>query len=446
MTLRRADAIAMVAAVLVLAVLQIVVGEGIDINRGLGWDGIGYATWAHDLPGAVEHGLTAYQAQRVLPSALVYLLDRDHPIHGFLLLDGACLVAAAALYTRIAARWSREQAWAGLVAVFASFAVARNALYYPNLTDPTAFLLGMAMAWAYLETRPIVLAGVALAGAFTWPALPPVALLLMLLPRAPMTGALPRRAGLIAAGIATLAGAAVIVHFYVDPLAIDEKWRDLILVGWLPLTGALLAAMVFAGTYAIARHIGRPTRFQPWALAAAVVVYAARWLWIDRVGTAGDGPSGAQFACEQALEALRGPAWGAVHHAAFFGPVVIVGALRWRRLATDPGSALVCLLVLAFAVGTESRQWTHLFPLFAVLAVSTVAWTRRSLLIFAALALAWSKLWWPMATGHAGSSYDWPALRYFMQLGPWASDGTYLAHLLAAVATAIVLWRATSEA
>lgn len=450
MTLRRSDAIAMAVLVVLLAAITILFGERTDLNHGYGWDGASYAMWAFDFPHKVlTDGVTAYQAQRVLPSLVVYLTDPYNPLRGFALLDTVCLVTSAVLYGRIATRlgWSRSAAWAGFAGVFGSFAIARHALYYPNLTDPSAFLLGMAMTWAYVADLPIVLVAVALLGAFTWPALPPIALALLLFPRAPLAGDTPRATAALAAAVATIAGLVAIAYFAMSWLPVAAGLhREL--AWWL--TFPLLGVAIAAGSYALAKNLGGWTRVPRrwWAIAVAVVVYALRFAWIARVGTAGPGPGTTQFATEQALGAMRGPVWGPVHHVAYFGPIIAVAILHWRRLGRDLGlgAVLGLAMVLAFGMAAESRQWTHLFPLLAVATIHATRWTPRRALVFAALALIWSKLWWMMSTGHPGASIEWPALRYFMQLGPWASNETYAWHLVAAAITTLILWRTTSEA
>ena len=457
--MRHRDALWMAGAALALAVLTIAVGERIGVNGGLGWDGMGYALWARDFGHEVlDKGVTVYHAQRQLPPALVhYVVRTDDVVRGFQLLDAACLVVAAYLWGRIGLvlAWSRAAAWAGFAAVFASFAIARHALYYPTLTDATAFVLGMAMTWAFLARRPLALWLVALAGAFTWPALPAVALGLLVLRPAPLVGEPVGRplAAVVAVGGA-LGACAVAVHYLGAPVPGDEKWVTHVPRALLVVTLPVLAAWTCAAWYAIARAstglVAYGRQLVAWrtllALVGVALVYLLRALWIHRVATQGAGPTGAQFACELALEALRGPAWGLVHHVVYFGPIVLVAIGAWREVARlaaswGPGALLALALIVAFAIGSESRQWLHLFPLLAALTIAATHawWTPRRAAIFVAMCLAWSKLWWPIHYVHPTSPFEWPALRYFMQQGPWASDATFLVHLGAAAVTALAL-------
>src|SRR5262249_4062660 len=69
----RRDAFLMAAIVGVLAITTIAFGERIGVNAGQGWDGMSYTRWAVDFPTAVvKHGVSPYEAQRVLPSAIVH--------------------------------------------------------------------------------------------------------------------------------------------------------------------------------------------------------------------------------------------------------------------------------------------------------------------------------------------------------------------------------------
>ena len=456
--MRHRDALWMAAAALALGVATIAVGERIGINHGTGWDGAGYTRWARDFPGEVlDKGVTVYQAQRVLPSLLVGALPLDDVVLGFQLLDAACLVVAAYLWGRIGLvlAWSRAAAWAGFAGVFGSFAIARHALYYPTLTDATAFALGMAMVWAFLARRPIALWGVAVAGAITWPALAPVALALLVMPRVPLVGAPVARP--IAAVLAALAAAAVCyraLDFLAEPMPVAVRWAALVPRALLVVTLPVLAAWTALAWYALLRRCGGVAAYARglvgWrtlvAIGGGVALYVALAAWVDRIATQGPGPTMIQFQCELVLEALRGPLWGPVHHVVYFGPLVLVAIGAWPHVARiaaswGAGAVLAAALIVAFAIGSESRQWIHLFPLLAALAIAATHewWTPRRALAFALLCLAWSKLWWPIHYLRASDPFAWPAQRYFMQQGPWASTGAFLAHAAAIAATAVCL-------
>lgn len=461
----------MAAAVVGLAVLTRGFGERIGINDGTGWDGQGYTMWAQEFwKHVVTEGLQRYHAQRVLPSALAHLGMRvagaaptvPNAIAAFTILDAIVLAGAAALWAHLghAMRWRRAAIWAGFVALFLGFANARHAFYYPTLTDPTAFFLGMLLAWGYLLDRPIAVWLVALLGTVTWPALPPLAIAMLLLPRAEVEPGTPRR---WLAAIVALLGAAVFVYLgrkytlHPVPDVGDDKMAEWVLRPWLWVTIPLLVAMLFAGCYTLgiaprlwnARGYLRTLRWRREAIAVIGVVAILVWrhYYLAKVGRNGEGPTGAQFLCEHTLSAFRGPLWGPVFQVVYFGPIVLVSLIYWRRIAEvasswGPAALLALALTVAFAAGSNSRQWNHLVPFLvaATIAATDERWTTRRTLLFAAIALPWSKLWLKIGYDQHIEWRHFPNQRYFMEHGPYASDETFVAHLAAAVVTGALLW------
>lgn len=459
----------MAAIVLALSIATALVGERIGINQGMGWDGATYVGWATDFRREVlDAGTTLYHAQRVLPSLLVHLTFASKPtvaaiLWRFYALDTLALMLAAALWGHLgfALGWRRAAHWVGFVALFGCFANARHALYYPALTDSTAFALGMAVTWAYLTKKPLVLYACIAAAMVTWPGLTPVAIAMLLVPR--LDGELPPvRARWLAALIALGATAAFLLfarHYLAHPvqeLGIP-KFATWVRRDWLPITVPLLAATLLAAWFfvvdqpALWNVIGYVKtirwRYVAIAIAGVAVLYVLRAEWLHMVAKKGKGPTTEQFLCLQTLEAIRGPLWGPVHHVVYFGPIVAIGIVHWRALCRVVGTwghaaVLAFAMLVAFAAASESRQWIHLFPLFvaATITATNARWNLRRALIFGAVALVWSKLWLHIGYNTAGDWRVFPTQRYFMHLGPWASDSAWAAHGAAALVTAAGLW------
>ena len=466
----------MVGLVALLCLMTIAFCERIGINQGQGWDGMGYVSWAQDFSHHVlAEGITRYYSQRILPSAVVgiglHLMGKptvQNTIIGFQVLDCLALVGAAFIWTRISLvmSWTRVGAWSGYLAVFLSFACARHALYYPTLTDSTAFLVGMIAAWGYLAKRPALLwvsLGVSL---FTWPALAPHALLMLLLPRKLESvsavgsphGENDKRLALLIAIVAAAAYTLLSLHYYCKPLPAPgfDKFVKWIRLDFLALSLALNAALVGWGTYVLFSQmlvrkkndsVSRNRRQFIMVLTGVGCFLVLRGWWIHRVGVRGDGPTIPEFVCQQALESLRGPGWGPVHHVVYFGPVIVIAILLWRKIAKTAakwgGASIVTLAVIvAFAPGSESRQWIHLFPFLvaAVVASLPTVWNWKRFAVFAVFAIGWSKVWLHLGYDNPGNWLEFPNQKYFMHLGPWASDTMYLTHLVAALATTAVFY------
>lgn len=464
----RRDALLMIAAVALLAAVTIGWGERIGVNGGAGWDGQAYVSWARDFPGAMRSGFTVYQSKRVVPSAIVYgalraigrpRTDRD-AIVAFQVLDALALIASA-LFLHLIARslaWSRATAWAAFALTFLGFDLARNALYYPALTDTFAFLLGIALVWAYLERRAVACGVIAVLAGGTWPAVFPIALAAMVLPRPDALPAVEFRGRRAAAvGIAAIAAAGAIVWlvaYWRHPYPTMGKYVALALTDLLAVTIACTALVCGAAVHAIARE-PRAWAVVPYlrslaprrtaiTAAAAIAIFAARELWVRALGTRGPGIRFDEFAGMAAAFNMRGPLWNVVHHVVWFGPVVVLAILVWPRACARlaawghvPIAAVA--LTIALSIDTESRVLVGLWPFVIVAVVDSVAWTPRSTAIAAALGLVWSKLWWHLGYDRAIDAFDWPNLRYTMHDGPRASDATFLAHGIAAVITGVVL-------
>ncbi|HEY5949093.1 MAG TPA: hypothetical protein VIV40_26555, partial [Kofleriaceae bacterium] len=418
----RAHAAVMAAIVLAACVITILFGERIGVNGGQVWDGMAYTRWAQEFDLRVLHdGLTKYHSQRVLPSGVVFYalglagIARTVPnvITAFMVLNTALLVLGAVIWAHLgdAMKWRRAAVWAGFIALFGSFANLRHALYYPTLTDPSAFVLGLAMTWGYLTNRPIVLWLVAALSTVTWPALPPIAIALLVFPRAdvepePRHERIQRYVAIVIAVALAAVFLVVARHYLIDPVrgVGDEKFAQWVRRDLLLITVPGLLVMLGGGWYLLLRqprlwnargYLATLTRRRTlFALASVVVIVVLRAIWIATIGTGGAGPTWAQFMCEHTLTAIRGPLWGIVHHVVYFGPIMVVAVIAWRRIAAEaaswgPSALLALALAVAFAGGANSRQWNHLVPFVvaATIAVTNERWTVRRVCAFAAITL-----------------------------------------------------------
>jgi hypothetical protein len=468
----------MAALVAVLAIVTALFGERIGINGGQGWDGEQYVRWvAHFKIHLVERGTDAYHAQRVLPSGILHLVMRALGIRGtvtqmidlFYWFDAVMLVIAAVLWSHLGEvmRWRPISVWVGFAGMFGSFALARHALYDPALTDCAAFALGMAIAWAYLARRPVVLwlcTGLAM---FTWPGLVPVGAACLLMPRLDTAVPLPpprttRWVKLACAGLALALTTAFLLasRYYLahpDGALGIPKFAAWVRRDWLVITVPLVFALLALGWYTVldqpplwnARAYLGTVRPRATAIAAGglAALFVARHVWMHAVVTQLDGPTLSSFLCQQTLESLRGPLWGPVHHVVYMGPLVALAIVHWRRVvaiagAWGHGAVAAFAMLVMFGAASESRQWIHLLPFLAaaVVAATDERWTVRRALVFVAVVLVWSKLWFRIGYTQPGDWLELPAQSYFMHLGPWASTTAWAVHGAAALVTTVGLW------
>jgi len=467
----RRDLAVMIAIIIAGSAVTILLGERIGIYRGEGWDGQAYTAWARDFPKEIlETGVTTFQSERVLPSAVLYFAlsavgaahSGDHVIAAFQLFNVLALVVTAILLVRIALLlgWSRTQTWVAFVATFLGFANAREALYYPTMTDPAAFALGMGTVWAYLARRPIAQWLIAFASAFTWPALVAFGFAASMPPR---PAALPTTTGRwqrwLALGLALAAAAFIVVWFvYVLSNTVGiERWLERAHHDLYPVTIACIVISTSLAAYIVARQ---PETWSVWPylrgvgwlrIAFGVVAVAAilvlRELWHERAGTKGYGFGWRELRHYYVANAVLGPLWNVVHQVTYFGPIVLVAIGAWPRIAATasrwgPTAVLTLGIVVISSVSSDARHLLHVMPFIIVITVTATAdwWTPRRALVFAAIYLVWSKVWLKIGYTSVHDSLSWPDMRFFMQHGPWASDTTFLAHLIAAVVTAVGLW------
>jgi hypothetical protein len=465
----RRDAAVMIALIVVGGLITILWGERIGVNDGKGWDGQAYVAWARDFPEWVRHGVTTYQSQRMVPSAIIYgalwVLDiaptDAHILVAFQVLDLAALVVSALALIRIAGvlAWSRAATWAAFAATFLSFSVARHALYYPDLTDPSAFALGMALVLAYLERRMVATAVIALVAAFTWPVLLWPALVALVAPRPcePLPPVTARWVKPAAAGLAIVAAAitvAWLVEYWSWP-HLDHLTR-VAHVELFPLSVGCAAGVTGAAMFALVREprawavVPFARSLASWrtmiAAAVAIAIIVAARTWADRVGTAGSGATLEYFLGFAAASAMHGPLWGPGGQVIYWGPIVLLAMLAWPRVAAvvaqwGPAAVFAFAMAVMLAVSPEGRHLTHLMPFIIVATIHATAswWDVRRAIVFAALCLPWSKLWLTIGYDRAVYQFAFPNQRYFMQFGEYANDATFAAHLVAAGVTLLVL-------
>ena len=477
---------AMFALVVAAALASAALGERVRLHEGFGFEGHSvYRPIVEDLPGHLREGkIDSYSIQRVLPFAVAHVTLRalGQPLRGgrilrfFAAWNLLVLGLAVGVWLLVAADHGLSPVgrWLGFLGLFASFAVAKLAFYYPVNIDPTALLVGLAGLLFYRRGSTAGLLLVSLAGLLVWPTTLPVHALLLLLPagtRWPDAGR-PQPATRALVGVLALAVVAVFARTWLftdrrpDPgIAPAVEWA-------LPIALLAVAAWIALGLGPLVGRIPlRPGAWWPTVRSglearalASVGLLAAAYVVLTRVVAAPGPPrlTATEFLTAYVnFGATTRPLQFLVAHVVYFGPIVLVAVLLWpdvaRRLhALGAGLVAVAVYAVLMGVNAESRHLTNVLPVIVlptVMALEARRPSRAALAVLAASALAFSKAWLPInrlaaALGApmadfplgAGDFQAFPAQLYFMSFGPWMSNGMLL--LQGALAAILGAWLA----
>ncbi len=460
-------------AAFLVAATGFLFGERTEVNLGLGWDGVYYARWARDFEQEIfVKRVDTYYVQRILPSAVVYgtlrLLhvptSHENVIRAFALFSVGLLTLAGYVWGRVAAelRVSPAGRWLGFAGLFLNFLTLKQAFYFSVSTDVWAYTLGLLMLLAYLTGRPLALAALTAAGAFTWPLSVPVGAMLLVFPRresAAMDGGPPYRLHLVAAGVGTVIALAGICYaVQAGPSLAGGLVRSVYLEPIRPvltLSYAAAGGYLFAGAAGLLRS-GRLTDWREYvgrrqlggAILAAGVWLAARTL--QAAWSNGEYFFGVrEMLAITALSAAAKPGVFAVTHAAFYGPLVLLAAFLWQpvcRLLHRQGVGLTLAVLLAFLLSLNSQSryvlnvWVMLVP-FVVKAADDLGWMPGQYGLIAGLCLLFSKCW--LTINVAPFTYrlhEFPDQLLFMTYGPWISDTMYAVQGVVVLAAGYVLY------
>lgn len=444
-------------------------------DRVVGWGGEAAALlrWVGTFHEELVGGrLTAFEVSRSLPSAtLCYALravgvrpDEPGRILAFAVWDALLLLVVALAWRGTARRLSIGVggAWVGLAALLLGHPVLKDAQALPYTTDTTALALGSLAVLAYVAGSAPALLALAVAGAFTWPTALPVTALLLVLPRGGPTAPGPRAFATAGAALGALAFLAF-VHVLlrrgaVDPFAQVGGRAVAPMVDLLLPSQAIAAAALFLGLRGLldradlaapralldARLAARAALCVGVALAARAVQQAlSDGRDMLPLGPGLDRANGVGLYLEvSAYRAVARPAAFLVAHAAYFGPLVLLLLLRWRRACEavrargGPGLALALVATLFMALDSESRHLVHGWPLvvpFAVLATEDLWRSPVRVAAVVALGVVGSGVW------RSSGGADGPA-RVLAAWGPWMSATRYTVTLLVLLPVGAALW------
>lgn len=168
-------------------------GSIINANHGFGYDGWLYALVAQDFNGyLLLKKLSAYKIQKIFPSFVVWIIltishipkDNNIIVKSFQIYNLCLILLSSLIWLKISKiyKLSLNLIWVGFIFAFINFGVARLPFYYPVLTDTTALFLGFLLLYAHLVNNLTLKTIIAFLGAFTWPTLFYIGILLIIFP------------------------------------------------------------------------------------------------------------------------------------------------------------------------------------------------------------------------------------------------------------------------
>ena len=467
--IRGVRALAMVVLVTVPVLVFGLWGEKVPYGNGLGFDGQVYGRMAMRLRETVlVEPISSYRVKRLLPSAIVHgglratgaELHAGAVIRGFVILNAVLLAASVLLWLRIARSLGlgAHGQWLGFIGLFVNWAVLKQSTYYPVLTDVAALTLGLAALAAYLERRRLPLLAIAVAGAFTWPVAVHGTGLMLASPRpqVPGTARLPRWMALLVASATAAAFFAAVVYLYVyrGRVKVVLGTESATVIGDLAPVSILAAvAFVFVVTLGLASAIrvgtlGAAIRtVSPLGVVLATVPFVVIMLAVRALADFDEGAIRSLLAII-AIGSIAKPFSFFVPPVVYFGPIIIIIARYWRPFCDVAGSlgpAIPAVILMTILIGmtSESRFYMFGFPIIVAVgcqAASADTWPRRRLILIAALALLYSKVWLTINTRPMeGALLEFPWQWYFMQHGPWMSNITYAIHAGCVALTVVFL-------
>jgi len=452
----------MTMIVLIVGFVQFLVGERITSNDGLGFDGDGLALIVQNFPTLVfVKGLDTYYLQRTLPLGIIHYtfgvfhisFTNENIIRGFQIYNLALIVLVAHVWGQITdiMKFSVQGKWLAFVGLFVNFAILKFYFYYPVLIDQSAFALGALMLYFFLKSKPWGVLIVSILGAFTWPTMLNLGLLLFIF-RQPDTAGLTDYHPMPVKRELIVFIALFICHFgvlaFVNLLFFEGSTAQLdkkdISVVTLPLSIVVSLSSVFF----LAKTFFNDNRLFDikWMLntldrknlsIAAIVLIVVR-IAIGYVGVPGGlGDSTVALLNNLLKFSIARPGVFLVSHVVFFGPLVLLALLLWKPFCQliqqyGPGLTLFFFVSLMFGIAnSESRHLINILPFWVVFTVKVsekLSWRAFHYWLIFITCFLFSKIWLLINVEPlTGNFTDFPWQYYFMNFGPWMSAQMYVA-------------------
>jgi hypothetical protein len=430
--------------------------EQVEINDGLGWDGLKYGDITKHLMEYVSaRSLDSYTIQRIIPSCIVYStiklfglsFTNENVILIFSIYNIVLINISLLLWFRILQLFSFPKIVniASLFLLLFNFCILKYSMYYPVLTDVSAFTLGMLLLYAYLKNNRVIILITFFLASFTHPLLQYFSILLFLFPkdanykkliRIPLIKLFPFAVCLLYAGI-------VLALYLLKPNIIDAHvWLLTDAVDKNLIFLSLLCTMTYL--FIISRSLVKNKIFETalsslHILRLLIVVAVFAITYLIRNSLSGSQPAFGikNYVINIILQSISDPFEFLVSHFVYFGIAIMFIILYFKQYQKritlmNIGFVIFIYLILFLAIGSESRTFVFAWP-FLVLPVVFIINSlsvKRILPYIICSSILLSKIWLPV---NLGAYHDNPTLypdQYlFMSIGPWIIFENYLLQL-----------------
>ena len=426
-------------------------GEHIPANDGLGYDGLLYAAIAQKFPSVIQnHALTSYQAQRIFPSFLIYSFSeifgfstaKQNLPFLFSLLNTCMLLVCVCVWASLAKKqaWSPQIKLISFAGLFLNFANLKMPFYYSVLTDTTAFTIGLSMLYCYLNKKNLALLILSMVGAWTFPTLLYMGMILYLFPVHDNKSTLNNFAqytpliGFIIAALITIMGILVALKVPGEVYGKDHS-LPMFCLSSLFLFIYLFSAFKYLTPYRLKLLASFliPKRLLIVLFSVVVITFAIKFI---------SGPQASAINLKSHFfnilnQALAYPFNFIISHTLYYGAAIGFLIFFWKDIAAyifqkGPGLFLVTGMYALLSLTSESRQLINFFPFVVVMVAEIlnkkpISWSFTS--FFVLLNLTLSRFWLPLNHGGDWASVElaleFPLQWYFMNFGPWLSPSMY---------------------
>lgn len=435
-------------------------GEKTKVHNGLGWDGLKYAVWTTESTISIlNHGLDLYFIQRLFPSTVIFytttffhhhLSSPTQIVDAFFIYDSILLALAAIALWRIAKhlKWNIKVFYLAFAGIFFNFSILKHWTYNPNITDLTAFSLGIFTIYFYLKKNLLGLFLVTIAASFTYPSMIYGAICLLLfkmntpnLETSQFTAST-KINNFITLFLATFLILSIIFLYNFDTTSLtaishaNKINHSLIIVSLISLFFYLYFLFKPLIDFRYAINSIKKISWKGMILCLILLI-----LMKTIIPLFSDGNSGAltisSYFRQILLLSIANPLTSIVSNIMYFGPGVLIVILFWKEIAAlakkiSPGLVLYLFLYVILAIGPESRQIINAWPVFFILTCQilnkkNISW--RFCYPFIILCLLVSRFYLQLNGNWTGNLFQFPDQKYFMNFGPWMSDYMYLIFL-----------------